>query len=639
MKNIKKTIKFMAAAAFLGATVSSCSMDLLPLNEVVLENFYTNKDDVQSLVNSCYLGMQENGYVRNLIIWGEVRSDNVDNGTNVYRDYQDLQNGNIRTTHFFCNWSAMYTVINRCNTAIHYAPEVAAKDPNYTESLMKINIAECKALRAMSYLTLIKTFKNVPFSFEPSIDDTQDFVIPASSFEDIVDALIKDLEEVKDDAPIKNIKSNGFSSAAQSTGRITRAAMYSILAELYLWKASDANLDRGSQQAAYRKCIECCDWVINYKTRQYRNEEFEDDYATDLAKVVDADVLSNYGIPLLAEELGLGNTSSGSSSSSSSNKKGMAFESIFCNGNSFESIFEITYMHSGDEAYKKNTDMSGIYGGYSGSNTTNSGIVEGNNNLCPSQITATNYDDKSLFPVKSDYRSLTSFIWSDGGTFPIQKYACNQLPTDFSVGAQWLPTKQSRVSYWRWNQNYCSWIMYRLTEIILFRAEAEIELAKLITPEAAPEEETSSAATRSIISDGAALTTAEELYDDAFNLIRCVYDRSNPYVKKQASCAPTRSNYTNYETFSTLLMNERQREFLFEGKRYFDLVRQARRVGNTQAFAQAISKKFGGASKAVTVKLGMMDFMYLPYLKDQVKINPNLIQNSAFQDEEEIVKN
>lgn len=635
MKNIKKTIKFLAAAAFLGASFTSCSMDLLPLNEVVLENFWTNKEDVQSLVNSCYLGMQEGGYINNLIVWGEVRSDNVDNGSSVSSQFQDLQNGNIRTTAGFCNWDAMYNVINRCNIVMYYAPEVAAKDPNYTDSDLKMTIAEVKALRAMSYLSLIKTFKAVPFTLEPSIDDTQDFRLPATSFETIVDALIKDLEPVKNDAPLRNVKANGFSSAAQSNGRITRAAMYSILAELYLWKASDANLDKGSQQEAYRKCVECCDWVIDYKIRQYKNEEFDNGFGNDqLTKVIDAEILANYGIPLLAEELGL-------SSSSSSSQKGMAFTSIFCDCNSFESIFEITFMPSSDKSYNKNSDMTNIYGGYTNANTIRTGFIEGNNNLCPQTITGTTYDDKSLFPVKSDYRSATSFIWSDGGTFPIVKYAARSLPSDISVGAAWQTTKSERPNYWSFNNNYGSWIMYRLTEIILFRAEAEIELANLITPVSNPEDEPAAegARTRSLVTDGAGLSTAEELYDDAFNLIRCVYDRSNPYVKRQASCAPQRSSYSNYNSFVTLLMHERQREFLFEGKRYYDLVRQARRVGNTKDFAEAISKKFGGASKAVTVKLGMMDFMYLPYLKGQIKVNPNLVQNPAFYDEEENVKN
>ena len=83
MKNIISKIKFIAAAALVGTSVSSCSLDLLPLNEVVLENYWTNKSDVESVVASCYLGMTENGYVSSMIVWGENRSDNITAGPDV----------------------------------------------------------------------------------------------------------------------------------------------------------------------------------------------------------------------------------------------------------------------------------------------------------------------------------------------------------------------------------------------------------------------------------------------------------------------------------------------------------------------------------------------------------------------------
>ena len=84
---------------------------------------------------------------------------------------------------------------------------------------------------------------------------------------------------------------------------------------------------------------------------------------------------------------------------------------------------------------------------------------------------------------------------------------------------------------------------------------------------------------------------------------------------------------------------ERQRELMFEGKRYYDLVRHSRRDGNTNWFKSKISSKFSQASRAAMVKMNKMEFMYLPVLKDQMKINPKLIQNPCYYDEEEVVKN
>ena len=64
MKKINKKISLVGLVAALGLTVASCDLDLLPLNEVVLENFWTNKQDVQSVVSSCYLGIQEEGLLK-----------------------------------------------------------------------------------------------------------------------------------------------------------------------------------------------------------------------------------------------------------------------------------------------------------------------------------------------------------------------------------------------------------------------------------------------------------------------------------------------------------------------------------------------------------------------------------------------
>ncbi len=78
MNKINQTIKAIVAAGVVGMGVCACSLDLLPLNEVVLENYWTNKADVESVVTSCYSAMQDGGDVRQLIVWGEKRSENVE---------------------------------------------------------------------------------------------------------------------------------------------------------------------------------------------------------------------------------------------------------------------------------------------------------------------------------------------------------------------------------------------------------------------------------------------------------------------------------------------------------------------------------------------------------------------------------
>lgn len=638
MKNIKNNIKFIAAAALVGATVSGCSLDMLPLNDVVLENYWTNKDDVESVVTSCYRGMQENGYVSDMIVWGETRSDNIAAGPDVPSALNNLMKGSLKTTNTYCDWSAMYNVINRCNTVLYYAPMVAEEDPNYTESDLKINVAEVKALRALSYLTLIKTFRDVPFTLQPSIDDDIDYRLGQTKFEVILDSLIKDIEGCKDDAPRR------YSEKTYNTAKITRAAMYSLLAELYLWRASDYQLTAAQQNEYYRKCIEACDWVLNFKIQQYNENNIEDE---DLTKTVDTEVWTNYGYPLLAE---------GGSQGLGSSQNAAAFNAIFGDGNSFESIFELTYRYGSTTT--KNTDVGYMYGGHNDSGNSVQ-YVCGNENLMTNYPTSQTFDNVALFPVNTDYRTVTSFHYTDNGSFDIYKYACSEVECSYNGNGKienytQLPQSQTRSNA----MMYENWIIYRMTEIMLFRAEAEIELAGNLSKDAEAEEEPentdddenasegeggdSAAKARkagSVAKNGASLMTAEELYDDAFNLISAVYVRSNPATKTTSGAKPNRADFKHLADFETLLMNERQRELLFEGKRYFDLVRQSRREGNTNKFAQKLASKFGDGGAAVGIKMKQMDFMYMPILKTQIQVNPNLRQNDAYADEDEIVNN
>lgn len=631
MKKIKNIILSTAAYAAAGLGLSSCDIDMLPLNEVVYENFWTNKDDVENVVASCYTSFLSDDYIRRLIVWGELRGDNVAQGPNVDDETKFLLKGSIKTTNGYNNWSSFYTVINRCNVVLAEAPLVAEKDPNYTASDLRINIAECKFLRAYSYFTLVKTFKDVPFTYEASLDDSQNYRLPQTSGDSIITALIADIEECKDYAP------NKYSDKYSSIGKITRPAMYSLLADLYLWKASDANLSASEQNENYKKCIECCDWVIRYKKNQYDSNDFFN--ASDIRDDMDKEVYKEYGYPLLAEEKTVGSNENGP----------LATQAIFNECFSYESIFEMGYYsNAGSKECKGLVEM---YGKDKGDKQQ---VVAADKVLESKPENSATYTDTRLFSVPSDYRSIASFYFNENtGGYDIYKYRVSRNYAGAkgdvygSVGASYTPATMS-MSY----GGHYNWIIYRLTEVMLMRAEAEIELAKNLaaavpdeTPDENPGEDAGdngnaetqqSRATRAIV-DGSTLATAEDLYDDAFVLISAVYRRSNPAVKNNAKYAPTKP--ANYDAFHTLLMNERRREFLFEGKRYFDLVREARRNGNTQAFRQAMSNKFSDSNPAVAVKMVQMDFLYMPVLKSEMKANPLLKQNSCYLDEEENTKN
>ena len=154
----------------------ACSdfLDILPMNDVVLENYWTEKADVTSVMNSCYETMEHSDAMARFAVWGELRSDNVRAGASVPNEINELLKENLLPSNPYCSWSKIYECINRCNIVCHYAPIVQSIDPNYTEDEMRATLAEATTLRALCYFYIIRAFRDVPYTSEPSIDDSQE---------------------------------------------------------------------------------------------------------------------------------------------------------------------------------------------------------------------------------------------------------------------------------------------------------------------------------------------------------------------------------------------------------------------------------------------------------------------------------
>ena len=617
MKKIKKSIKFATIVAALGMGVSSCSLDLLPLNEVVLENFWTDKSDVESVVASCYSTFHENKYIHNILAWGEGRSDNTVVGPDCPDGLKYLMKGSIKTTNEYCDWKDLYVVINKCNTVLKYAPEVAKVDPNYTESDLHINIAECKALRAMTYFYLIKTFKDVPLTFEPTIDDDlEKMYLPQTPFTQVLDTLINDLEGCVDYAPVK------YHEYEKTVGRFTRPAIQMLLSEMYLWRASDATRSVGDQLADYDKCYQYAQKVIDAKKQIYAMNSIE---GVNLTNYIDKNVYSKYGYPLLGEVV------------TGSSVVPFAFNWIFCDGYSYESIFEYAAYYDGTAWI--NSATSNMFGSEDQTTRNSKTYMLADANIMLDQPTGTSFN-LSLFPTATDIRSISSFSWEDATSFSINKYSNMSVSTEYG-GKSVINYKANGVipKHTLSSTSYHNFVFYRLTEAMLFQAEAEIEYAKLLGTMNSDEEQDAPSATTSNSGVSLANKSTADLLSDALNLICAVYLRSNPYANNIKEALPNTDKVKTIEDYESCLMRERQREFLFEGKRYYDLVRQARREGNTNKFVSALLQKYAEGGASVAIKMKKMDFLYMPVLKKQIQINPMLKQNGAYLDEETLENN
>lgn len=553
---INKNIKRLGQVCCIGIVLSSCSdfLSILPLNDIVLENYWSEKADVANAVTGCYDALVTTDCISRMAIWGELRSDNIVVGLSTPENESQMLKGNLLETNPYTSWTCFYNVINRCNTVMHYAPKVQAIDPNYTPSELKANIAEVTALRALCYFYLIRTFRDVPFVTVPSIDDNQVYIVKATPFDEVLTQIIEDLELVKDDA----IKI--YPNPISNTGRITRTSIYALLADLYLWKQD------------YDNCIKYCDVVIDTKIKAY-----------DTEKNNTKTKLKLYGKYPLIHELVSGSYS------------GNAYTEIFGTGHSFESIFELDFQ---ENASVRNSFIPTYYG----SSTNRVGYFSPAEYLFKNITTFSN----EIFKY-TDCRYLESMEES-GGSYAIDKYTRLNASFNNSITGTVTVTANRR------NTNYANWIIYRLTDIMLIKAEAEVQKAGEINP--------------------TSMTTEQKgLYNSAFSLVTAVYNRANNIL-------PGRTDTLSYDAYATsrmsmeeLVLLERQREFLFEGKRWYDLVRLARRDGNNIRLISYAVRKYTENQTAMRKKMNSQNSLYFPYNKDELKIDTLLKQNPAYTNE------
>ena len=188
---------------------------------------------------------------------------------------------------------------------------------------------------------------------------------------------------------------------------------------------------------------------------------------------------------------------------------------------------------------------------------------------------------------------------SSGNSLAISKYV--RQSANFSLQRLGVIS----VSGDRRSRKDANWIIYRLSDVMLMKAEALIQRSESDWPE-------------------------------AFMLINNVYKRANNIAPETTAGSLVYESYnTSKEKMEDLLFEERHREFLFEGKRWFDLVRLSRRDGKTDRLVSSVVRKHRQDQNVIRIKLTDPNYIYFPYAKSELKANPLLVQNPAFSNTEE----
>ena len=279
-------IKTIALGAVLAMTCS-CEdfLTIYPTDKVVLENYWKTKNDVENVVANSYRLMTHRSFMDRLIVWGELRGDNVVEGNNLNGDIKNIMEANLLPQNGYNDWSSFYKVINNCNIVLKYAPQVLDEDPDFTEGDLDVIRGEMLAIRALCHFYLVRTFRDIPLLKEAKVDDDQELYAKQATPLEALDFILEDLYE----AESLVMASGSYPALADNKGRITKDAVRAMIADVLLWKAAfmqyEAKAKTAEVDQCYTECIAFCDSLLNNRMKYVLAYEKENKVVNTNGKV------------------------------------------------------------------------------------------------------------------------------------------------------------------------------------------------------------------------------------------------------------------------------------------------------------------------------------------------------------------
>ena len=569
MKSFKNIYHTVCLAGLLALGTSSCTdwLTIYPQDRVVEENFWEDKNDLEGVRYGAYRQMAQT--VSKFAVWGDLRSDSyavnsVDHSNQGNRDtYIEIMNGMPDSSMSVFDWGGVYTTINYCNKVLQHGEEVLARDKQFTTGEWIQMQAEMTALRALNYFYLIRAFKDVPYTTKVINKDSEVEYFPLTNQLVVLDSIIADCERVKGKAR------NRFSKKADSKGMITNCAIYAMLADMYLWRGSlhegrhgktgsDITINADGEEVEeihnvvddYNKAVEYAELSLQSLANQNNEEK------TGAGLSTSSEETFSYGLAYCDM---IKNNFEGAAQATT--PKLEAHTAIFTRKNSRESIFELQYSVSDDLS---NSVVNSLYGFGNGTHLMvnkdaidalyNGGISGTGDNggmwdsrvwiCCQNKLTTGN--EAASAQAQSGYYCM--------------KY---HLPSSDILNMDGSNNSREIRSLRYTSTAYNNWIIYRMTDVMLIKAEA---LACIGTSN---------------------LKTVKGICNAIHRRSYCNFRESSKIPNTDAMTEGNIGNASgatkkakNGVTLTDgimYVMNERQIELIGEGKRWFDLVRLAER--------------------------------------------------------------
>ena len=424
------------------AFLAGCSLDIKPQTNWTDGAFYETDGQVQSLLEGAYVKF-ENALSVGFMVYGDIRSDLYRCHNENKVDYLNIMENVITPYNTHASWANFYASIQQLNLVIANAPSMFEAGIVDSAQFAKL-MGEAYCLRAYNYFWIARVWGDAPIVLKPAVADDYNSRMKKSTQGELLSQVYSDLDKARE-----YLTDNG------SRTHLTLSAAWAIEAQVCAWEK---------------------DWdgVLN-ACAKINDKQYE------LADLFD----STYSVGDISFMQNVANSE---------------YARIFNEGNSSESIFELSFSLDDSSDSKQLSQL-----------VASSEILRPNDALL------------------EYYKTMNAFDWR----YYINFYD-NKKVTKYFINYGGIAEETRNI------------VLLRYAEIILLRAEAQIEKAVIEGGD------TGSARIKKAVSD--------------INTIR-------KRAGGEAYTLPGTYDLDNVDELRNALAEERKIEFYGEGYRYFDLVR------------------------------------------------------------------
>jgi hypothetical protein len=584
------TVALVGSALMFGSCNDWLSLD--PEDSVTASKYWKTESDVESALTGIYCSVLNAS--SKMYTDGEIRGDYTTVGGTLYSPYYSMYNGDLTSSNTLVKWTTYYTAINNCNLLLEKADEALANDASFSATQCLKYKAQATVIRAMMYFYLIRTYKDVPYIKTAYYDDTAERDCAPTAQLDILNDLIAELEQVQQEGNLDYTYS--LTNVAQNKGQVTMYALKALLADMYRWQGALTE-EPATAQAAYARCVELCDEIINCGQFRLIDVPKTDAKAAVGSYLEDATTHADSCFYVLID-----------------NAAADFFKQVYVDGNSDESIFELQVDDYTATPYYTMCAYRGSAYYVPNFAHIRDDIFLSTENTCASGSGA-NYED-----VRYRMCAYSGFNW---------KYAGADLEGNIYA---------SSASEYEKNI-----IVYRLAEIYLMKAEALVQ-------EAFYQQQTGGTETQKYllqaykavfkVRDRAAAVEATDVSVGSGSSMQVVYWDQ---LREDQDFELSGSNTLTALNMEQFVLDEQGREMALEGRRWFDVLRTAARnnygagscTGGSLNYLLNIVVNATAIDKVTYLRNAYKNPLrhYLPYPVGDVRTNDLLNQNPAYGDE------